>query len=1085
MHSPLKEQIIASHPRKNIWVSANAGTGKTFILVNRFIRLILDGNEPHRIVCITYTKAAAAEMQERIISELSELVLLSDAELKQKLDNQYNENFDLKKLARNKVKLANILDFPEQLKIQTIHSFCQSVLKSFPLEAGIPPFFNVIDDIAANELIDESWNRLITEDEDNTALGFLLARFQLFGIKNIFKALVSEREKIFTAVNSKGGLDGYVNYLKEKMEIESDDVLALEEKLNNDVAEFIAQLAPVLAKGKKTETAILEDLNIYLKTKNIEDLESIFFTDKGDLRQYYLKTLVKDYPILAANAMDYADEVEYVITKKRDIELFNITKNILILFTQFYTVFENSKKLKYLLDYDDLILKTAELLDKNNANSQWVLYKLDGGVDHILLDEAQDTNPNQWKVIDAITAEFFSHAREKSRSLFVVGDEKQSIYSFQGADVNVFNKKREQFEKVKVENSEIEMETIALNKSFRSTRAVLDVVDKVLALEKIRAAVTHGDISTHALNRNEGFGYFEVNELCGNDIKASYDNDQITWKLPREYITEDELKNKEILANKVVARIDEILNRDYALAHTGKRPTAGDIMILLKKRDELSDLLIRKLQQKNIPVSGIDRLKLNENLAIKDLIALGKFILLENDDLNFAALSKSPIFEASEEQLFNICWNRGDKSVYEALIDKDSGLFTKVEKLKDELKNCPVYEFYFRAVEVLGLRQNFISYFGTQINEILDEFLNVVKNYETQNGHALQGFIGWFGKNEMEVKRNLHNKEGEVRLLTVHGAKGLEAPIVIIPDTTSVSRSYSQFGFDGDMFLCPLLSDYKNEAFEKIEVAEKLREENEYYRLLYVALTRARDEMYVFGYKAKRSQTETWHNVIWTKALEICEKQEGRLVYTDVKYVGNKVGAEKNEDKKVVELNFGKYEKAKEIEVVSPSNLYGGSKEKLAAKNVDFTKGLAVHKLLEILPEVESVKRAEFAAILFRNFPELSEDEQKNILNEAVGVMDNKEFEFIFSARSKAEVPICGMIDGKYISGKIDRLIESENEVLVVDYKTNRAKDVAEVSERYRAQMDAYKKLLEKIYVNKKVRTALLFTAVNKLNYLN
>ncbi len=1098
----LKEQIDASSPHKNVWLSANAGTGKTFVLVNRLLRLLLDDNEPHRIVCITYTKAAAAEMQNRIIENISELILMSDAEIKTTLEAKFEESFDPAKIKRCRKKLANILDFPDQLKIQTIHSFCQSILKSFPLEANIPPFFNVIDDIATNELIEDAWNRLINNIEgaaSKNAIDILLSKFNIKRIKSVFKDLIGDREKLFSVIEENGGIAGYLAFLKERLNIQNANALEIEDGFYNDSIGFLSQLAQILPDGGMAQQRLFKYLCNYFQSRKLDDLYPVFLNEKGENKVLLNKELKQGYPLIEAEGKDFAAKLKEATNKIKDIEIYENTEATLISFLDFYANFESLKKQKYLLDYDDLITRTVALLHPENPNSQWVLYKLDGGVDHILLDEAQDTNQAQWKVITALTEEFFSGrgAKEKTnRSLFVVGDEKQSIYSFQGANVVLFNSKKQYFEAVAAENKNVIFETISLNKSFRSCEAVLNIVDAVLWNEKVRGAVSKADIEhKHELDRKNGFGYFEINEISGNDIKRNYDKEPISWRLPREYNPDAEEKNKEIVAQDVVNRIDEILNRGHKLASTGKLPQPADIMILLKKRDEISDHIIRKLQEKNITVSGIDRLKLKYNLAIKDLIALGKFALLENDDLNFACLLKSPIFEISEEELFEICWNRGELSVFENLKNKAANnknlkeVYEKVLSLKKSLNKNSVFEFFFNAVEVHNLRRNFISYFGTQINEILDEFLSVVKNYESNESPSLQHFMGWFERSEIEVKRNLNNSQGEVRILTVHGSKGLEAPIVIIPDATSTSLNSPIYSFSDDgVFLCPVLAEYRNEYFDEISKANKKADEDEYYRLLYVALTRARDELYVFGYKApKRNSVENWHNIIISQVGEMCEKQDNRFVYSRKDYLEQTATSEKpKESTKKAELRFEKYIE-NNLELISPSGLYKTDGDtKLKLQNIDFSKGLAVHRLLEILPDVEEEKRNAVADIILNNFPELDAEQRKNILREALGVLNNKEFEFIFSRQSKAEVPVCGIIGNKFVSGKIDRLVDTGGEILVVDYKTNNvsADKVDAVAAKYTGQLNAYRTILQKIYPDKNIKTALLFTAIEKLVHI-
>jgi ATP-dependent helicase/nuclease subunit A len=445
----------------------------------------------------------------------------------------------------------------------------------------------------------------------------------------------------------------------------------------------------------------------------------------------------------------------------------------------------------------------------------------------------------------------------------------------------------------------------------------------------------------------------------------------------------------------------------------------------------------------------------------------------------------------SEDELFELCWGRTG-SVFDSLKKKAGtnakfkNILERISAIRISAAKKGVFSFYFDVIEVLGLRQDFISYFGTQINEILDEFLNIIKNYETNNSPLLQQFIGWFERNDIEIKRNLNNTEGEVRILTVHGAKGLEAPIVILPDTTSTNDDRARYRFGGGLFLCPIQKEYRNALYEDISKNEKQKADAEYYRLLYVALTRAQDELYVFGYKPKKTTADNWHNIIMQAASEIASKTEHGYIYTDENYSKNEeTGAQPVAHKNNI-ITFKKYIEPNEIEFISPSSLYGVvTGDKLNLQNVDFTRGLAIHKLLEILPEIDAARRDAAANIILRNYTELDEPQKTSIKDEAFAVLANKEFDFVFGGNSKAEVPICGIFEDKFISGKIDRLIEKGDELIVIDYKTNKVNEakINELAEKYRAQLEAYRTLLGKIYDNRQIKTGLLFTSINKIHY--
>ncbi len=1092
MQSPEKkaaqEQITASQPRNSVWVSANAGTGKTFILVNRFLRLVLEGSDPSRILCITYTRAAAAEMQNRIAEKISELLLLDDDSLHKRLLAEHGEAPERKDIARARVRMTAILDNPAQLQIQTIHAFCQGILRSFPMEAGVPPFFNVLEDIAKKEVEAKAWNIVVEMAEAQEALSKLLSRFRAQEVRKLMMELAARSADIEAVLAQHGN---YAEYLKKLLDIGDENIAEMEEGIRQRSSELVGRI--MQAQVNAGDKNVAKQLERYSNDNSIDKLYTVFFTEKGGVRTYYTgKKFAEKYPRESAAAVEFAPLLAEFMEKRRDHELYNITMDVLGLYGVFHAEFSRIKQQHYMLDHDDQIELATKLLESGNPEAAWILYRLDGKLDHLLLDEAQDTSPRQWKIVHAIADEFFSGAgvgEDRNRSLFVVGDEKQSIYSFQGADVAVFNSKKEHFRELKEASPEANFEFVGLRKSFRSAPAVLKLVDKVLENDGLRNAVAgSGELLLHEPHRSTAAGKFEIYGLTGKKAASGgRSKEQAEWRLPREYEEDEEENNKEMLAAQVAEKVKAVLARSEAVASTGKRPQPDDIMILMKKRSGgLAELIIKQLQALSIPVSGIDRLTLNGNLAIKDIMSLAQFSLLESDDLNTACLLKSPVMGFDEQRLFEACNGRGKQNVIGYMRGKNE--FAKDVARLDNLRgnNGDAFEFFFNALDVKGLRALLMAHHGPQVNEVLDEFLGAVKTSADQNGSSLQQFVSWFSRNEITIKRNLAASYGEVRLMTVHGSKGLEAPIVIIPDTTSDNRVDNRFALSNGVFLCPVLAANQNELFKQISKAQQARGEDEYYRLLYVALTRARDELYVYGYENKKTANkETWHNILLKAAGELAEQSENGYFYSDEGFGKVAEKAEEEAGAEVLELPE-RYKAHNDVEIVSPSKLYRAEESnKLSLKNVDFTRGLAIHKLLEVLPPADIARRGTVAEVALKNWPALEDAEKQDILKEAFATLDNSEFSFIFKEGGMAEVPVCGMVEGKFVSGQMDRLVVSENEVTVVDFKTNKiTADKAEgVAKKYEGQMNAYKMLLKNIY-GRPIKAALLFTHCSKLVYV-
>lgn len=1119
----VKEQIIASNPRSTVWLSANAGTGKTHVLINRLIRLIVDDNEPEKIICITYTTAAATEMQNRIIDYAKKWIILSDNEIKSNLKPILGNDYAISENELNNLrkKLGVILDFPERLKIQTIHSFCQSILKNFPIEADIAPFFRVMDEAEKNKILEQSFEKVFefsysVDDKDikpSDSINWLLKNISPFSLKSNLNELINERlniERIFLKYGSK---NGYLKFLKEILKINNLNKSELINEFIENNSPNLKILSEAYGKASKTHQPKQQIINNFILQKDFNLISSIFLTQQGEERKDLInKNLLKEVDGLE-NVTKHLKNNFFVINDKiKSINLFQTTENILNVFEYINKTFENIKKQKYLLDYDDLIEKTHNLFSsKNNFLREWILYKLDGGIDHILLDEAQDTNPQQWEVIKSITEEFFSGSdteKEKDRTLFVVGDEKQSIYSFQGADFRTFSDMKSFFKRKIESNTKADFQDIYLKLSFRSCPAILRIVDSVLENSKVSDCVTFSEKGEqqHKPFRTDHFGYFEINPLIGEKPERAKKT-RISWSLPKEYKIDEEESNKKLLAKEVATKIRNILDEQRVLPSTGEPATAKDILILVKKRKHFFLPLIEELESFNIPISGLDRLNLIDNIAIKDVLSYAKFKLLPNDDLNLACLLKSPFFEISEDELFELCWNRKENSIFLTLKEKgqrDNKFLRIYESLKEILSsksNENPLDFFLDILNIKN-RNNFTSYYGKQINEIFDEFINLVSNFESSNTASLQKLINFLENNNSEIKRNQEVQKNEVRIMTIHGAKGLQAPIVIIPDTTSRSKIRTSNIINSEIILCPGSSDNKNKLLEELQKHKRSREDEEDKRLLYVALTRAKDEMYIFGDKSEDfEKDDCWYNIIKESAKKICNQDENeRLFLTNEEYLNyalknkeeNQINLEITNKNTIPDFLYKELTSLLSQDILRPSDFY--EKENKNNKNNilnsvnKLEKGNFIHKLLEILPNKEKGKWSDYINIISKNY-DLDANEIEQYSKEVINVISNPEFKFIFrNKNSLNEASLCGKNkDGAFISGQIDRLVElNQKTILIIDYKTTIiSKNEAELkANSYFKQLYEYEKLLRNIYPDKDIKKAILFTHINSLVYI-
>jgi ATP-dependent helicase/nuclease subunit A len=786
------------------------------------------------------------------------------------------------------------------------------------------------------------------------------------------------------------------------------------------------------------------------------------------------------------------------------------------------------KRVRALLDYDDLILEVRDLLAREGI-APWVLFKLDGGLDHVLIDEAQDTNPEQWQVIQALTAEFFvgEGAREGPRTVFAVGDAKQSIYGFQRADPDAFAAMRDHFAQ-RAQEAHQPWDRVDLEVSFRSTAAVLDAVDRVFADPEVQDGLLFGEAwPQHDPVRVGQAGLVELWPPALPDEAG----DPAPWDPPGEH--RGGLPARARLARLVAEKIRHWTQEDAAsgddeawLASKNRSLAPGDIMVLVRRRNEFVEELVRELKQRNVPVAGIDRMVLTDQLAVMDLVALGRMLLLPEDDLTLAIVLKGPLIGLDEDQLFSLAHDRRDSLWGElARRGRTDPAFGAAHRNLSELLARTDYVRPFELFgELLGPgngRERLVARLGPDANDPIDEFLSLALAYEREHAPSLEGFLHWLETGAQEVKRDLEHGGGAVRIMTVHGAKGLQAPVVILPDTLQVpqakrgllwleDRSEGSASGPG-LALWPLGRDYDGPAATAARTAAKAAQDREYRRLLYVAMTRSEDRLYVCGWQTRNQPPSgCWYNVIARAMDGLAEP--ATFDFSQVidqgwtgsgwRLTGHQNAAPEAEESALepsadlpAPPDWSRTAPDREPVPARPLVPSRPTAEAPAVRSplgpeegLRFQRGRLVHRLLQSLPDLPQTARAEAARRFLANpVHALTAARQEEIVQETLAVLNHPDFAEIFGPTSRAEVPVVGHVTGSggssedsgpVVSGQIDRLVVTEHEVLIVDYKTNRPapQNETQVSLIYLHQMAAYQAVLKAIYPNKKILCALLWT---------
>ncbi|AQX20588.1 double-strand break repair helicase AddA [Bartonella sp. WD16.2] len=1125
----LDAQKKATHPKTNVWVSANAGSGKTHVLSERVIRLLLNGTPPARILCLTYTNAAASVMQSRIFRTLSSWNELNDEQLQTVLSQLENKPTNAQKLAYARKLFARALETPGGLKIQTIHAFCEALLHQFPLESNIAGHFELLDDTNRTQLLHQARCQLLAHSHIQSAL------------KELFKTISESTfdQLLHEAAQKQHELSDFLPFILSKsgeQQLRAFFNLTPNETHSQILKEIqqTASLSSYTFKyfqtySNKKATDIIAKFSQLATVSDEEDIidvvSSIYFTTDGIPRNFSCllsKKLNETSSFIQKEIEEKQNKVSVLLDKYQGIKLVTLNMAAFQICATYLKIYADLKKANGLLDFDDLIERTLYLLQRKGA-SQWVQYKLDRGIDHILIDEAQDTNPEQWQIIQLLAQEFFADYSQHTniRTIFAVGDEKQSIYSFQGAEPENFAKNGRMFQK-QAQRINQKFEKIQLNYSFRSTADILKGVDLVFETPENYKGLSADNVKTvHEPVRINSPGEVILWDTISKETNELPDD----W-----HSTVDHLDTPEIrLANKIAVTIADWLHSGEMLPAKGRLLRASDIMVLVRKRhDQFVPALSRALKLHNVPVAGADRLQLTSHISVRDLMALAQFVLQPQDDLSLACVLKSPLFAFSEDALYHLAAKRIG-SLWKSLRTHASShtsykdAFENLSKYRTFVDKIPVFEFYSHILNNDKGRQKILARLGSEANEILDAFMDYTLTIQQTGLPGLQAFLEILNANKPEIKRELDQNHEEVRIMTVHAAKGLESAIVFLVDPGSAIWDshyiphFFTFPLNGRQALIWRPNAQFKKPFEKALSHLKERAEEEYKRLLYVGMTRAEDRLIVCGYSNQKENSNTWlklvkkalqpHSVTikgptediaaWRYSITSSSTLTNKEILDEDKqtlpplpaFFHHKMHSEPGLPKPLrpsiagpsIDINAESFSNQTHYSV---SPVLG---EKNTNKIFTIEYGNLVHRLLQYLPECPLQKRFDYAqrylSIKASHWPEL---QRKKALHQVCELLENPHLKSLFSAHSRAEVSLMGTlkIHGKeqIISGQIDRLCVTQDSVLFADFKTGiPPENEITIPQNYLLQMALYRKLLQTIYPDKNIDAFLIYCREAKI----
>lgn len=1113
-------QIAASDPNRSVFVSANAGTGKTQVLTMRVLRLLLSGISPETILCVTYTKAAAAEMKSRLYKQLSIWAVCDQIDLVAELKKLGEDRPTQAQIQIARSLFAHILENEDGPCIETVHSFCQAILRRFPVEAQVPPDFQLLSEMESDRLITDCFFNLLQQAgqlQDARLTEALSVITQQTDEKQTIvhiKTHLRNRHHMQRMKDDPLGLPAYETELRQALGIEDKvDLSAEEQELAVQIRQMpLARIMTALLKGGVQQADRGHQLRMWLEADDegrpidIASLANVFMTKDGGWRKKVTDKKVEAYdPKCAAFQGHIINRLGHYFQLKSAERCVLLSLSLARISAAVYQRFQRQKFAAGLLDYEDLIFYTDMLLAQEQMMA-WVRWKLDQGINHLLIDEAQDTSPAQWSLLTKLSAPFFDDDdNAKDRTVFAVGDFKQSIYSFQGADPKTFAASQQALTR-RAAAVQKPFDVIDFTLSFRSSQAVLSFIDCVMTADEV-TGLGSSAYRSHDVFRTGMPGLVEVWPATIGAEKIElplFDAPELT-----EHKDSDARH-----ASTVVAHIKALLAGDEAKLF-GRAIRPQDILILVRKRDTFYALLRAELERENIPVAGADRIVLNNQIEILDLLALGDVCLLPEDDLQLACLLKSPLVGLTEDELFVLATGRGEASLYEALrLAAETGnRFGEAGKklsrwlgLADQL---PVFEF-FSLVLTEGGRQAFHSRLGPAVDDSLNAFLFQAREHGQQGQAGLTHFLNFFRQGGSEVKRDMDTEHGgQIRVMSIHGAKGLEAPIVYLPDMLRSTHPSSSLVQVPTGLYWPSGQSLPLDIIEQMKQAnQKIRDEEDF-RLLYVALTRAQQALFVSGWQKPRQRIpeNSWHDLL-ARQIQKCagatQNVDGiwRLVTP-----GQDVSPQEDGESALPTpdsvppawyVDPPQPEPSPASSLV-PSDL--GEPDRIVAFTVDdrrtaLLRGQFVHKLFETLPDLPADRWPEAATKIAASLlagvaalnrqKGLSSEDIQTLLRQATVIMTDKRMRYLFGPDALVEAALSGRVGRLVVQGQVDRLVVRDTDVFLADFKTGTPPVTeTDIPFRYIRQMAVYAELLRQIYPDKKITCWVVWTQTAEVSIIS
>ena len=1118
------DPLQAVSPAHNATVHASAGTGKTWLLVTRIIRLLLDAARPDSIMAITFTRKAAAEMQERLTERLRELMRADDAGLDALLKQcGIDPDPECRQQARRLYEQHLFNPYP--LRTTTFHAFCQELLQRFPLEAGIPPGFEISESTAMLE--QQAWDALFMQATRQPDSALARALEQLIGmcggLSNTRSALLS-----FLAHRSdwwaytKGQANGTAWAQRKLARLfgvspEEDPLAGFPDDTQRArLAEFAELLGRNTATDRKSQALLNQALEAPLTAaERFAIIKDVFLTKQQQPRKRKAapaqrkrlgeadeQRLLELHEEFVSGLLDRLDRLARINSMRTSSAWYSAGVRLL-------EHFQRIKREQRLLDFSDLEWQACELLNRS-AHAYWVQYKLDKRIDHLLVDEFQDTNPTQWRLLLPLLEELAAGADERARTVFLVGDEKQSIYRFRRANPALLATASDWL------TSRLQARRYPLDKSRRSARAIIDCVNRVFGSGLLNERIS--PYTPHATWLEDLYGRAELLPLAGtraDEPAAPATGTGLRNPLlqPRQ-VAQDLRHYRE--GEAIAAQIRRLTDERTLIGAEGsaRELDYGDIMILVRQRTHVM-AYERALRDAGIPYLGAGRGTLLQNIEIRDLEALLNILISPYDNLALAQVLRCPVFGVADDDLMRLAamdsgtWYERLAQVPAAHSPGLAAAYRLLNSWRELAGQVPVHDLLDRIYHEGEVLQRYASAFPPalrpRVHANLTRFIELALEVDSGRYPSLSRFL--YQLERLRRQEQDQPDEGtqeqadnnRVRLMTIHAAKGLESAVVFLADATAGHSPHNAYEAliewpaaadrPRHFLLCGRKTDQDSLTARLLEqqAAEDLREDA---NLLYVALTRARQFLFITGSASAKNPDASWYELIRSALLDAGSRTDATPPALES---GRRPGAAaaRPAPARVASVDP---RLAERIQVPAPYRLIAPSRLVTAATDMPGAvdgrrRGSALHLMLDRLSRPQGGTAAQSLAGLASTLDRHADDpELLAWWQEAQDVHADPRFAHLFDPsrydRAWNEVPIQYLLGEHLVYGIIDRLVVSGDSVLVIDYKTHQsasADSVAELAMDYREQMRLYAQGVAALWPGHPIRPCLLFTACKAL----